>query len=277
MEGKEEDVRLGANRYSERQPIGTAAQQGCSRRRSSRRGPSYRAGIPELVATFLFLYTSVLTRWWAREQVAEQQVRHRRRPGQGVAWSFGGMIFAPVYCTAGMHLRRPHQNPAVTFGPPPGAPQALPLTRALFYTRGGAVCLGAVCARRRRRQGVPAGRLHVAGGGGARRANAVSPGGTPRRATASAPIEIVDRHLRPRLHRLLRHRRTPSAARARLARPRPRAAPKSPSASPSSSPPYIYIYACSGSSGLAPFIGAAALAAIYHVVIIRAIPFKGRG
>jgi hypothetical protein len=28
MEGKEEDVRLGANRYSERQPIGTAAQQG---------------------------------------------------------------------------------------------------------------------------------------------------------------------------------------------------------------------------------------------------------
>jgi aquaporin PIP len=92
MEGKEEDVRLGANRYSERQPIGTAAQQGCSRRRSSRRGPSYRAGIPELVATFLFLYTSVLTRWWAREQsrspsskCATAGVQGRASPGPSAA------------------------------------------------------------------------------------------------------------------------------------------------------------------------------------------------
>ncbi|KAM3245422.1 hypothetical protein ACQJBY_056641 [Aegilops geniculata] len=75
MEGKEEDVRLGANRYSERQPIGTAAQGGGADEKDYKEPPPapffeageltswsfYRAGIAEFLATFLFLYISVLT------------------------------------------------------------------------------------------------------------------------------------------------------------------------------------------------------------------------
>uniref|UniRef100_M8BEA3 Aquaporin PIP1-5 n=1 Tax=Aegilops tauschii TaxID=37682 RepID=M8BEA3_AEGTA len=75
MEGKEEDVRLGANRYSEHQPIGTAAQGGGADEKDYKEPPPapffeageltswsfYRAGIAEFLATFLFLYISVLT------------------------------------------------------------------------------------------------------------------------------------------------------------------------------------------------------------------------
>ncbi|CAI0443540.1 unnamed protein product [Linum tenue] len=73
MEGKEEDVRLGANKFNERQPIGTAAQTHDDK--DYREPPPaplfepgeltswsfYRAGIAEFIATFLFLYISVLT------------------------------------------------------------------------------------------------------------------------------------------------------------------------------------------------------------------------
>ena len=74
MEGKEEDVRLGANKFSERQPIGTAAQvpEDSKDYRDSPPAPLfdpselgswsfYRAGIAEFMATFLFLYITVLT------------------------------------------------------------------------------------------------------------------------------------------------------------------------------------------------------------------------
>ncbi|VAH35297.1 unnamed protein product [Triticum turgidum subsp. durum] len=69
MEGKEEDVRLGANKYSERQPIGTAAQ-GSEDKDYKEPPPAplfepgelkswsfYRAGIAEFMATFVLVYT----------------------------------------------------------------------------------------------------------------------------------------------------------------------------------------------------------------------------
>jgi len=107
MEGKEEDVRVGANRYGERQPIGTAAQA-----KDYREPPSaplfeagelsswsfYRAGIAEFVATFLFLYITVLTVMG----VAKSKSKCSTVGIQGIAWAFGGMIFALVYCTAGI-------------------------------------------------------------------------------------------------------------------------------------------------------------------------------
>ncbi|AQK73384.1 Aquaporin PIP1-2 [Zea mays] len=74
MEGKEEDVRLGANKFSERQPIGTAAQGAADDKDYKEPPPAplfepgelkswsfYRAGIAEFVATFLFLYITILT------------------------------------------------------------------------------------------------------------------------------------------------------------------------------------------------------------------------
>ncbi|KAK6156147.1 hypothetical protein DH2020_010395 [Rehmannia glutinosa] len=70
MEGKEEDVRLGANKFSERQPIGTAAQSQDKDYKEPPPAPLfepgeltswsfYRAGIAEFMATFLFLKLSL--------------------------------------------------------------------------------------------------------------------------------------------------------------------------------------------------------------------------
>ncbi|KAG2288089.1 hypothetical protein Bca52824_047693 [Brassica carinata] len=91
MEGKEEDVRVGANKFPERQPIGTSAQS----------DKDYNEPPPAPLfepATFLFLYITVLT-----------VMGVKRSPNmcasvgiQGIAWAFGGMIFALVYCTAGI-------------------------------------------------------------------------------------------------------------------------------------------------------------------------------
>lgn len=107
MEGKEEDVKLGANKFNERQPIGTSAQT-----KDYKEPPPaplfepgelhswsfWRAGIAEFVATFLFLYITVLT--------VMGVVRSKNKCAsvgiQGIAWAFGGMIFALVYCTAGI-------------------------------------------------------------------------------------------------------------------------------------------------------------------------------
>jgi hypothetical protein len=110
MEGKEEDVRLGANKFSERQPIGTAAQ-GTDDKDYKEPPPAplfepgelkswsfYRAGIAEFVATFLFLYISILTVMG----VSKSTSKCATVGIQGIAWSFGGMIFALVYCTAGI-------------------------------------------------------------------------------------------------------------------------------------------------------------------------------
>ncbi|CAA6669454.1 unnamed protein product [Spirodela intermedia] len=144
-EFREEDVRVGANKFSERQPIGTAAQ-GDKDYVEPPAAPLfeageltswsfYRAGIAEFVATFLFLYITILT-----------VMGVKRSPSicssvgiQGIAWAFGGMIFALVYCTAG--ISGGHINPAVTFGLL--LARKLSLTRALFYMV--MQCLGAIC------------------------------------------------------------------------------------------------------------------------------------
>ncbi|KAG6781081.1 hypothetical protein POTOM_013964 [Populus tomentosa] len=146
MEGKEEDVKLGANKFSERQPIGTSAQTDKDYKEAPpaplfepgelKSWSFYRAGIAEFIATFLFLYITVLT------------VMGVTKPGtskcstvgiQGIAWAFGGMIFALVYCTAG--ISGGHINPAVTFGL--FLARKLSLTRAVFYII--MQCLGAIC------------------------------------------------------------------------------------------------------------------------------------
>lgn len=114
MEGGEEDVRVGAQRFTEGQAIGTAAP-------THREGKDYqeplpaplfeavelsswsffRAGIAEFVASFLFLYVTVLT-----VMGVERSSNKCATVGvQGIAWAFGGMIFALVYSTAGISGR----------------------------------------------------------------------------------------------------------------------------------------------------------------------------
>ncbi|KAM0920044.1 hypothetical protein ACQ4PT_007716 [Festuca glaucescens] len=97
----------------------------------------YRAVIAEFTATLLFVYVTVAT-----------VIGHKRQSEGavcggagilGIAWSFGGMIFVLVYCTAG--ISGGHINPAVTFGLLLARKVSLP--RALLYMV--AQCLGAMC------------------------------------------------------------------------------------------------------------------------------------
>ncbi|KAA8516312.1 hypothetical protein F0562_016605 [Nyssa sinensis] len=147
MEGREEDVKVGANRFPERQPIGTGAQ---SQDNKDYVEPPpaplfeplelsswsfYRAGIAEFVASLLFLYITVLTVMG----VVRSPSKCSTVGTQGIAWAFGGMIFALVYCTAG--ISGGHINPAVTFGLL--LARKLSLTRAVFYMV--MQCLGAIC------------------------------------------------------------------------------------------------------------------------------------
>jgi len=111
MEAKEQDVSLGANKFPERQPIGIAAQSHDDGKDYKEPPPAplfepseltswsfYRAGIAEFVATFLFLYITILTVMG----VNRSESKCKTVGIQGIAWSFGGMIFALVYCTAGI-------------------------------------------------------------------------------------------------------------------------------------------------------------------------------
>ncbi|KAL2517153.1 putative aquaporin PIP1-4 [Abeliophyllum distichum] len=132
-ENREEDVRLGANKFTEKQPLGTAAQTDKDYKEPPpaplfepgelKSWSFYRAGIAEFVATFLFLYITILTVMG----VGRSKNKCASVGIQGIAWSFGGMIFALVYCTAG--ISGGHINPAVTFG--------LFLARKLSLTRAG--------------------------------------------------------------------------------------------------------------------------------------------
>ncbi|KAI5317167.1 Hypothetical predicted protein [Prunus dulcis] len=138
MEGKEEDVKLGANKFSERQPIGTSAQTQDEGKDYKEPPPAplfepgeltswsfYRAGIAEFIATFLFLYITILTVMG----VVKSPSKCSTVGIQGIAWAFGGTIFALVYRTAG--ISGGHINPAVTFGL--FLARKLSLTRAVFY------------------------------------------------------------------------------------------------------------------------------------------------
>ncbi|KAJ6909746.1 hypothetical protein NC652_020663 [Populus alba x Populus x berolinensis] len=91
--------------------------------------------IAEFMATFLFLYITVLTVMG----VVKDKTKCTTVGIQGIAWAFGGMIFALVYCTAG--ISGGHINPAVTFGL--FLARKLSLTRAVFYMV--MQCLGAIC------------------------------------------------------------------------------------------------------------------------------------
>ena len=105
---REEDVKVGANKFSERHSLGTGAQ-GDKDYKEAPPAPLfepgelkswsfYRAGIAEFVATFLFLYITVLTVMGVKRSPSKCSSVGI----QGIAWSFGGMIFALVYCTAGI-------------------------------------------------------------------------------------------------------------------------------------------------------------------------------
>ncbi|KAG6604426.1 Aquaporin PIP2-2, partial [Cucurbita argyrosperma subsp. argyrosperma] len=101
----------------------------------------YRAIIAEFVATLLFLYVTVLT------VIGYSNQSDIKNGGQicggvgilGIAWAFGGMIFVLVYCTAG--ISGGHINPAVTFGL--FLARKVSLVRAILYMA--AQCLGAIC------------------------------------------------------------------------------------------------------------------------------------
>ncbi|XP_022978378.1 aquaporin PIP2-2-like [Cucurbita maxima] len=101
----------------------------------------YRAIIAEFVATLLFLYVTVLT------VIGYSNQSDTKNGGQicggvgilGIAWAFGGMIFVLVYCTAG--ISGGHINPAVTFGL--FLARKVSLVRAILYMA--AQCLGAIC------------------------------------------------------------------------------------------------------------------------------------
>ncbi|XP_074275684.1 aquaporin PIP2-7-like [Silene latifolia] len=95
----------------------------------------YRALIAEFIATLLFLYITVAT-----------VIGHKKQTAPcggvgllGIAWSFGGMIFILVYCTAG--ISGGHINPAVTFGL--FLARKVSLIRAVSYMI--SQCLGAIC------------------------------------------------------------------------------------------------------------------------------------
>ncbi|KAJ1280326.1 hypothetical protein BS78_04G223300 [Paspalum vaginatum] len=288
MEGKEEDVRLGANKFSERQPIGTAAQGAGDDKDYKEPPPAplfepgelkswsfYRAGIAEFVATFLFLYITILTVMG----VSKSSSKCATVGIQGIAWSFGGMIFALVYCTAG--ISGGHINPAVTFGL--FLARKLSLTRAIFYIV--MQCLGAICGA-----GVVKGfqqGLYMGNGGGA---NVVASGYTKGDGLGA---EIVGTFIlvytvfsATDAKRNARDSHVPILAPlpigfavflVHLATIPITGTGINPARSLGAAIIYNREHAWNDHwiFWVGPFIGAA-LAAIYHQVIIRAIPFKSR-
>ncbi|CAN6288343.1 unnamed protein product [Urochloa humidicola] len=99
----------------------------------------YRAAIAEFVATLLFVYVTLATVIGHKRQSESSQPCGGGAGVLGVAWSFGGMIFVLVYCTAG--VSGGHVNPAVTFALL--LARKVSLARAALYAA--AQCLGAVC------------------------------------------------------------------------------------------------------------------------------------
>jgi aquaporin PIP len=169
----DEDMRVGVDRFPERHPIGATAADDLGRDYTEpppaplfdaaelASWSFYRAGIAEFVATFLFLYVTVLTVMG----VSKSPSKCGTVGIQGIAWAFGGMIFALVYCTAG--VSGGHINPAVTFGLLLARKLSLP--RAAYYAV--MQCLGAVCGAGVVKA-IVGGALYEAAGGGANAVNA---------------------------------------------------------------------------------------------------------
>jgi aquaporin PIP len=145
MADKADDVAMGAaNKYGERAPLGASAPlekdyiepsfSPFIDRKEFRLWSFWRAGIAEFFATFLFLYIALNT------VMGQDRLGGCNGVGiQGIAWAFGGMIFVLVYCTAG--ISGGHINPAVTFGLFLARKVSFP--RAVFYII--CQCLGAIC------------------------------------------------------------------------------------------------------------------------------------
>ncbi|CAL5046821.1 unnamed protein product [Urochloa decumbens] len=206
------------------------------------------------------------------EPPANAAVRRRR----GIAWAFGAAIFALVYCTAG--VSGGHINPAVTFGLL--LARKLSLTRAAYYTV--MQCLGAVCGAGVVKALVGGAAYEAAGGG----ANAVSAGYTKGDGLGA---EILGTFVL--VYTVFSATDAKRSAREGLPRPRARAAahwvrrvPRAPGHDPDHwherqprqeprrrhhlrQAARVWIF------WVGPFTGAA-LAAVYHQVVIRAIPFK---
>ncbi|XP_022972697.1 aquaporin PIP2-2-like [Cucurbita maxima] len=98
----------------------------------------YRAIIAEFVATLLFLYILVLT-VIGSSKLSDTESHCGGVGVLGISWAVGGMIFVLVYCTAG--ISGGHINPAVTFGLL--LARKISLIRAVLYIM--AQCLGAIC------------------------------------------------------------------------------------------------------------------------------------
>lgn len=109
MEGREDGVHLGIHRFRDDRSLGTSAQIHDKDYQEPPAAPLfeaaelccwsfYRAGIAEFIAAFLFLYITVLT----VIEVSKSPNKCASVGTQGIAWAFGGMIFALVYCTAGI-------------------------------------------------------------------------------------------------------------------------------------------------------------------------------
>lgn len=146
MAGREEDVKVGASKYSERQALGTSAQTQEKDYKEVAPAPLFepeelkswsfwRARIVEFVATFLFLYITILTVM----EVKKAPNMCQSVGVQGIAWAFGGMIFVLVYCTIG--ILGGHINLAITFNLFLSRKVSLP--RVLLYMI--CQCLGAIC------------------------------------------------------------------------------------------------------------------------------------
>ncbi|KAL5708624.1 Aquaporin PIP1-1 [Ranunculus cassubicifolius] len=258
MEGKEEDVKLGANKYSERQPLGTSAQNG----KDCKEPPPapwfepgeikswsfWRAGIAEFIATFLFLYITVLTVMG----VSREKNKCATVGIQGIAWAFGGGHINPV--TFGLLLAR-----------------KLSLTRAVFYMV--MQCLGAICGA-----GVVKGfgksPYEMLGGG----ANTVAHG--YRKGSVYTVFSATDAKRNARDSHVLILAPLPigfAVFLVHLATIPITGTGINPARSLGAAIIYNKDHAWDDHwiFWVGPFIGAA-LAAMYHVIVIRAIPFKAR-
>ncbi|KAL4556916.1 hypothetical protein LXL04_035082 [Taraxacum kok-saghyz] len=146
MERREDGIHLGTHRFKDRRELGTAARIYDKDYKEPEAAPLfevaelvcwsfYRAAIAEFMATFLFVYISLMTVM----EVSKSPNKCTSVGVQGIAWAFGGMIFALVYCTSG--ISGGHINPSVTFGLFLGRKLSFP--RALAYMV--MQCAGAIC------------------------------------------------------------------------------------------------------------------------------------